>query len=212
MPALWIWGAAAVLYAAFSLWYSNWGGPLSRAEIEGYMPRLVARPEGRDPERMSALRAFLESDDGGELFMVNLVRLQPEPVALPGSAEMAPASAVLERYTRPFLGGALRRAAHPVFFGPAAGSYLEHWGVEPDPGWTFSGIVRYRSRRDLIELATDPGFSSIHAYKLAAIANTLAFPVAPSRLHLGPKLLVPLVLALSAALAHLALVTYRGGV
>jgi hypothetical protein len=77
--------------------------------------------------------------------------------------------------------------------------------VEPDPGWTFSGVIRYRSRRDLMELATDPRFSEIHAFKLAAIANTFAFPVAPSRVHAGPKLLVPLVLALGAALAHLLL-------
>ena len=26
MHPLWIWGGAAVLYAAFSYWYSNWGG------------------------------------------------------------------------------------------------------------------------------------------------------------------------------------------
>lgn len=209
MNPLWIWLPAAALYVLFSLWYGNWSGPLRPAEIERYVDRLAALPEGRDPERLAALRAFLESDDGGELFMVNLIRLQPDPVAVPGSAETAPAADVLARYTRPFLGGALRRATHPVFAGPAAGSYVEHWGVEPDPGWTFAGIVRYRSRRDLIELATDPSFQDIHRYKLAAIANTLAFPVAPSRIHLGPKLLVPLLLALAAALAQLLL--RRGG-
>jgi hypothetical protein len=207
MHPLWIWACAVILYAAFSLWYGNWGGPLRASEIEHYAERMSALPEGRDPERMATFRRFLESDDGGEFFMVNLIRLQPEPVTMPGSGEKAPAAAVLARYTRPFLGGALRRATHPAFAGPAAGPYLEHWGVEPDPGWTFAGIIRYRSRRDVAELATDPGFQDMHAYKLAAIANTLAFPVAPSRIHLGPKLLVPL--ALGAALSQLAL--RRGG-
>lgn len=209
MHPLWIWVGAVVLYAAFSLWYNNWSGPLDSAEIEVYAERLAASPETRDPERAAAMRAFLESDDGGEFFMVNLIRLHPGPVTLPGSDETESASAVLERYTRPFLGGALRRATHPAFAGPAAGSYLESWGVEPDPGWTFAGIIRYRSRRDVMDLATDPQFADIHAYKLAAIANTLAFPVAPSRIHTGPKLLVPLVLALVAALTHL--LVRRGG-
>jgi hypothetical protein len=209
MQPLWIWAGAAVLYAGFSLWYNNWSGPLDAAEIEAYAERLDESPESLDPERRAAIRAFLESDDGGEFFMVNLTRLQPGPVSVPGSQETASAGEVLQRYTRPFLGGALRRATHPAFAAPAAGRYVESWGVEADPGWSYVGIIRYRSRRDLMDLATDPGFADIHPYKLAALANTLAFPAAPSVVHAGPKLLVPLVLALAAALAHLAL--RRGG-
>lgn len=205
MHPLWIWVGAAIFYAVFSLWYNNWRGPVTPAEIEVYAKRFEAASDGPDPERAAAMRAFLENDDGGEFFMVNLIRMQPDAVAMPGSGELTPSPQVLERYTRPFLGGALRRATHPTFAGPAAAPYLEHWGVEPDPGWTFAGIVRYRSRRDVVELATDPSFGEVHVYKLAAIANTLAFPVAPSRIHLGPKLLVPLLLALIAALSHLAL-------
>ncbi len=208
-PAIWIWACALILYVGFSVWYNNWSGPLTPNEIDVYAERLAASPDGGDPHRAAVFRAFLESDDGGEFFMVNLIRMQPGPVAVPGSDETAPSSEVLARYTRPFLGGALRRATHPVFAGPAAGGYLEHWGVEEDPGWTFAGIVRYRSRRDVVAVATDPSFADIHPYKLAAIANTLAFPVAPSRIAMGPKLLVPLVLALVAALVHLAL--RRGG-
>jgi hypothetical protein len=193
----------------FSLWYNNWSGPLLPSEIAQYTEQLAALPEGQDPERRAAFRRFLESDDGGEFFMVNLARLQPQPVAIPGSPEKVPAAEALSRYTRPFLGGALRRATHPVFLGPAAGSYVEHWGVGPDPGWTFAGIIRYRSRRDVAALVSEPRFGDMHAYKLAALSNTLAVPVAPSRFHIGPRLLVPLVLGLLASLAHLML--GRGG-
>ena len=205
MNPLWVWLTAAVLYVGFSFWYHNWRGPLRAEEIARLEERIAGSPEEFGAEQRDTMRAFMEGDDGREFFMVNLVRLQPGEVPLPGGGETAPAAEVLERYTRPFLGGALRRATHPVFFAPAAASYLEHWGVEPDPGWTFAGIVRYRSRRDLIELASDPRFAEIHAFKLAAIANTLAFPATPSRVNLGPRLLVPLVLALAASLAHLLL-------
>ena len=63
----------------------------------------------------------------------------------------------------------------------------------------------------MMELATDPAFEPAHAYKIAAIANTLAFPVAPPVLLFGPRVWVPLVLALLAALGHLALRRRRPG-
>ncbi len=165
--------------------------------------RLAQGPE-RDPALLAAVRAFLEADDGREFFMVNLVRMQPGDVALPGSDASEPAPRVLERYTRPFLGALLRRAGHPAFVAPAAGAYLEHWGVEADPGWSFAGIIRYRSRRDMIELVVDPAFAPAHAHKLAAIASTLAFPVTPARVWIGPRTWFGLLLGLAAALAHLA--------
>jgi hypothetical protein len=93
--------------------------------------------------------------------------------------------------------------------GPAAGRYLEYWGVEPDPGWTFAGVIRYRSRRDMMELATDPAFDPAHAYKIAAMTNTLAFPVSPALVMLGPRVWVGLLLALLAALAHVVLQSRR---
>jgi hypothetical protein len=105
----------------------------------------------------------------------------------------------------------LKRGGHPAFAAPAAGDYVEHWGVEADPGWTFSGIIRYRSRRDMMILATDPRFDDAHAYKIAAIANTLAFPVAPTLVFIGPRVWIGLGLALLAALGHLALRAWGGG-
>ena len=97
----------------------------------------------------------------------------------------------------------LRRGCHPALFGRAAGGYVEHVAVEPDPGWTFAGVVRYRSRRDLVALVTDPRFAPSHAYKLAAVSHTLAFPLAPGFVVLGPRVWVALVLALAAALVQL---------
>ena len=64
-------------------------------------------------------------------------------------------------------------------------------------------MIRYRSRRDMIELATDPAFAPAHAFKLAAMTHTLAFPVAPGVVFLGPRVWVGLVLALLAALGQL---------
>jgi hypothetical protein len=210
MSPLWIWAGALLAYGVFSLWYNNWRGPLTAGEIDAYMERMAAASEDPDPERRATARAFLEADDGGEFFMLNLIRLHPEPVVDPDTGTPQPARDVLQRYTGYFMPALFRRAGHPAFLGPAAGRYVEHWGVEADPGWSFIGIVRYRSRRDMMELATNPAFAPAHAYKLAAMANTLAFPVAPAVQITGPRVWVALALALLAALAHLALLTLRG--
>jgi hypothetical protein len=210
MHAGWIWGAALVLYGVFSLWYNNLRGPLGPEEIERFLERAqtVSKVE---PARLATLRRFLEADDGGEFFMLNLIRLQPGSVATPGSGEPQPARRVLEGYTGHFMPALFARAGHPALFGRAAGGYLEHWGVEPDPGWSFAGVIRYRSRRDMIELATHPGFEPAHVFKAAAIASTLAFPLRPGFAVAGPRIWVALALALLAALAQLALQSARPG-
>lgn len=208
MRALWIWGAALLAYAVFWVWYVGWRGPLTPAEVEAHLARIEGPALGVGSDQIEVLRAFLAADDGREFYMLNLLRLHPGDVRDPTTGEERPARSVLEGYTGEFMPALLRRAGHPALFGRAAGGYVEHWGVEPDPGWSVSGVIRYRSRRDLVELVTDPRFAGIHGYKLAALANTLAFPLAPGFVVVGPRVTVALALALVAALSQLAL---RGG-
>ncbi len=203
MSPLWIWLGALALYGAFELWYGNWSGPLTQDEVETYVQRLTDGPEELDAERLAAIRRFLESDDGGEFLMANLLRFPSEPVADPDGGAPRRAADVMRGYTGHFMPALFRRAGHPVLFGRAAGGYVEHWGVEPDPGWTAVGVIRYRSRRDMAELATDPAFAPAHAYKLAALSHTLAFPLAPASAIPGPRVAVALAIALLAAFAHL---------
>jgi len=200
----WIWFAAALVYGVFTFWYHNWSGPLGPEEIDTYLARLAERPEAPDGDRLAALRRFLEADDGGEFFMVNLIRLKGDPVADPETGTPRSAAELLRRYTGAFMPRVILRAGHPTFFGRAAGRYLEQWGVEPDPGWTLAGIVRYRSRRDLMELVTDPRFDPDHVFKVAALSHTLAFPAAPATVVVGPRVTVALLLGLAGALGHLA--------
>jgi hypothetical protein len=205
MRARSIWAAALLGYGLFGFWYDDWwSGPLDAREIDVLIER--ARAQGHiEPERLATVRTFLEADDGGEFFMLNLLRVQPEPVAVPGSDEKRPAREVMEGYTKHFMPALFRRAGHPALIGRAAGGYVERWGVEPDPGWSVAGVIRYRSRRDMMELATDPAFEPAHAYKIAALANTLAFPLSPAFVVAGPRIWVALVFALFGALGHLLL-------
>jgi len=205
MTPLWIWIGALVLYGGFELWYGNWSGPLSRKEIDDHMARIQAGSKDLDPKRLATVRRFLEADDGGEFFMANLVRFPSEPVSDPKTGKPRPGAEVLRGYTGQFMPALFRRAGHPAFVGRAAGGYVEHWGVEPDPGWSMAGVIRYRSRRDMIELVADPAFAPAHEFKIAAMSHTLAFPLAPGFTVLGPRVWLALLLALLAALGQLAL-------
>lgn len=205
MGPVWIWAGAAVLYLGFRAWYDGRRRPLTAEEIEGFLARLEGTAAVGLVDR-EALRAFLERDDGRELVMINLVRLAPEPVPHPETGVPSPARRLLREYLRGFLPALVRRAGHPVLHATKVGPYVDAWNVAPDPGWTLAGCVRYRSRRDLMELATDPRFQAAHPFKAAAMSATFSFPASPGLgLHPGPRIWVGLVLALGAALAQLAL-------
>ena len=204
MTGLGIWGAALFLYGAFRLWYDGRRRPLSAAEIDGFMARIERSAPGQHSDP-AILRAFLEKDDGREFLMLNLVRLHPQPVADPYGGEPAPAAAMLKRYTDAFVPALMRRGGHPALVAVPAGGYVDAWQAPPDPGWTLVGVMRYRSRRDMMELATDPRFLAKHPFKVAALSATYSFPTAPGvMLVAGPRVWVALVLALGAALLQLA--------
>lgn len=200
----WIWGGALALYGLFRFWYDNWRGPLTRAEIDAFFAQSTGKyGGGNDP---AALRAFLEADDGREFVMLNLVKVEPGMVIDPQSGKELSGSEAMRRYSEPFVRGLIARGGHPGMVGRKVGPYVDAWQVDGDPGWTIFGLMRYRSRRDLIELASDPRFAEIHPYKLLGIPVTFSFPTQRElSLFMGPRGWVALVLALVAALLQLAL-------
>jgi hypothetical protein len=95
---------------------------------------------------------------------------------------------------------AMLAAAHPVLIGFAANPAMDLWGIEGAEHWTMGGIVRYRSRRDLMEQVTAMSGIGIHEFKKAAMLKTIAYPLDPW-FHLGdPRILMALVV-LSVGLA-----------
>ena len=188
-----LWTILAALYLGFRLWYDGGGGPLRPEEIAHYMATLEER--GADPTRLQAIREFLEADTGSDFVMANFIQLRDEPSA----------RAELDRYMDGILSPLVWRACHPVLAGPVVGRPLDLWGLENADHWSLVALVRYRSRRDMIEIATDPRFQEAHPHKVAALERTIAIPTEPF-LQLGsPRWLAALALALPGALLQLAL-------
>ena len=206
MIALWV--VALVIYLAFRLWYDGLKKPLTPDEVAHFSAVFQDSVEhDLSTGEVATFRRFMEEDDGKEFIMVNLVKFNPSPVKHPDTGQDIKASALLTEYTRPFMGKILRRAGHPVIVGQGVGGYLDAWNTPENPGWHMAGLVRYRSRRDVIVLSfADPDFAIIHKYKIAAMQQTFAFPVQMrAALYASPRLTVGLFLALGTALLQLAL-------
>lgn len=202
MPPWMIWTSALALYLLFRLWYDNWRGPLSQAEIDAFLAEVSGRYSGgNDP---GVLRSFLEADDGREFVMLNLVKVEQGMVRDPDTGEQVPGSKMMRRYSDPFVRRLIRRGGHLGMVGRKVGPYVDAWNVEGDPGWTIFGLMRYRSRRDLIAMIRDPLFAEVHPYKALGIPVTFSFPTQRElSVFMGPRVWVALVLALGAALTQL---------
>ena len=199
-----IWFLAILAYGAFYSWYTGFAGPLSPVEVEMYLARIEEGGEA-DAERLARLRTFLEEDTGKDFVMVNAILMRDQPLREEGVRADETSQEVLNRYMAYMWPALLRRACHPVVMGQAVAPAMDVWGIENAERWTTAGLMRYRSRRDLMEIAATPEFNGPHFFKIAAMEKTIAFPV-ETLINLGdPRLLLGLFLfSLAAGLNLLA--------
>ena len=195
MSAAMIWITAAVAYALFWCWYVGFKKKVTPAEVEATM-RLFNDDEGWTNAQTENLRKFLLADDGRDFVMVNLLHLR---------SPKREARKNLARYQKIFLGALLRRAGHPVMIANAASGNVEDVACNDFDNWGAAGMIRYRSRRDLMEILPATVGSEHHNLKLASLEKTFAFPASPWFIAGGPRIVVALAIALVAALAHIAL-------
>ena len=196
-----LWFIPLALYLVFWVWYTNLSGPLTDAEIESFLTTMTKNGAGQS--RIDSMTKFMTSDNGNDLIMVNILDLNENPPDLPATGPNASASDLINHYMAHMYPAQLTRASHPVFFGQAIHNAMDITGIENAEHWDQGALFRYRSRRDLLEIATDPAFAERHDYKMGALDKTIAFPVDPT-LHLSDlRLLLALVLFSFVALIDL---------
>lgn len=191
----------AVIYAVFFYWYTPFGGPLTEEEIEHYS-EILLEVQAAQGEKGSADRwiEFMRSDTGDDFAMLNALDLRDEPLQVGDVAPGESSSDVMARYTSPFFSTALPNAAHPVLLGTAAARAVDVWGIKGADVWDQGGVVRYRSRRDVMrQIETIAGRArhaegeGIHAYKIAALEKTIAYPMDPWFQLGDPRLVLGLI-------------------
>jgi len=188
-----IWITAGLVYAIFWFWYVGLRSKITPEEVEQTMKLFNADGTWTEQQREN-VRHFFANDDGKDFVMVNLLLL---------NKPMKESRKKLDAYQKIFLGSLLRKAGHPVLIARAASGNVENVACDQDEGWGAAGMIRYRSRRDLMEILPATIGSEHHGLKLASLERTFAFPASPWFLFGGPRILVPLVIALIASLVHL---------
>jgi len=197
-----IWLIPLMLYIVFVYWYTNTSGPLKPEEIRSFTQK--ATDSGFQPDWIEHIHAFMSSDTGRQFFMVNAIDLNEDPPDVEGANSGETATQLLERYMEYMYPAMLRRASHPVFLASAVNTSLDLVGIQGAEDWSLVVVMRYRSRRDLLEIATSPEFLKRHDFKIAALTKTIAYPT-ESRIYMSdPRFLLALILVAVVALIDIA--------
>jgi hypothetical protein len=146
----------------FMYWY-QWGTQiLSADEVSSYMNVIKVQTQNTPAKHdLPALRKFLIEDDGKPVYTVNLYNFHttadyPQNSDFKGSGEQA-----YERFSKTMISLMVKRGSHPIY-----GSY---WSDSSSSKWDRIVIVRYRSRRDLVDLFATKDFAEASLHKWASI-------------------------------------------
>ena len=203
-----IWLLPVLFFALFLFWYTPTGGPLSEVEVDNFIVKM--EENGSSPEAIAMIRQFGEEDTGKHFIMINNIDYDETPGDVAGAAPGENAQQLMDRYMGHMIPAMLSRGSHPVMMGPAAYRSIDVIGVDGVEIWDMGGLVRYRSRRDFLEIVTDPAFNGKHHFKAAALEKTIAFPIEPD-FNLGdPRLLIGLLILSLTALVDAGRSSQRG--
>ena len=150
------------LYVAFLSWYDGWWmDPLTAIEVDSLAEKLVAQGAGLD--RLEKLREMGKEDDGEEFFMLNLNRYE--------YAEGEPQQGVpadYQKYGQVVILMILKNAGHPIFSGDFPPDFVAAGELE-NGDWHEIILVRYRSRRDFLNMITSDEFLKIAQHRSGGI-------------------------------------------
>ena len=202
MPSIFLPACLLAAYLLFLLWHEPWwrrrlAPGEARATLAGHYAELSA-------EERSAFQAFMDADDGRSFYMINLMQYRPQASYPEGRLpDGTPPGRLTGReagraYNRSVVPALLKRGSYPVLVSDALQTLLSA-GADTD-FFEQLAVVRYRSRRDLLEMVASPEFLAGVPHKWASLEKTV---VVPSRLMLLVDLrtLVPLVLLVLYVLA-----------
>jgi hypothetical protein len=192
----WAWTILIGIYVVFFSWYTSFGGPLSDEEIAHFMASAESAEPAPSPEQLALMRRFMEEDTGDDFVMINVIDMYETPLQIEGVEPGESSDDVLAKYMAYMTPALFQRACHPVIYGQAANMAMDLMNADGMERWTRGAGMRYRSRRDLLEIAGNPEFAGSHEFKVAAMRKTIAFPIDPWMQLGDPRLVLALLLGL----------------
>ena len=170
------WYFFILFYVFFFIWYTNLSGPLNDKEIKFFM-KVISERAVNDEQRIELLRKFMEEDDGKDFFMVNFLDYNDTPETMPATGKGASSSNLMNYYMEYMYPEMFKRASHPVFFSNVFFPAMDIVSAEGMEDWDNVALVRYRSRKDMLQIGLNPIFDERHPYKIEALDKTIAIPV-----------------------------------
>lgn len=187
-----LWITGVVLYAAFTFWYTDFGGPLSDEEVDQFVATMTANDGS--PEVIAYIEKFAREDTGRQFVMVNNIDFNENPPLVEGAEPGEAAEKLMARYLEHMIPALLARASHPVVMGSVVYPAIDVVGIQGAEQWDQGAVFRYRSRRTFMEIVSNPAFKDKHHFKTAALEKTIAYPIEIA-FNLGdPRLLLALLL------------------
>ena len=170
-----IWAILAMVYGVFLWWHTPRGEPLTAQEIaQAQTLGGSATPDGLGSA--DEMLTFLRSDDGRPFYMVNLMELRDKAIYPDGlHPEIVSSEDAALAYGRHVVPLLLARGSYPVVTTNRLNSILNSLGGEAAAYDTLT-IVRYRSRRDLLDMITSDAFAEAVVHKWASLERTLVAP------------------------------------
>lgn len=154
--------AGVLIFFSMMYWYSWSASPLTQDEIDTYLDTITAQDQvaGREHD-LGSLRQFLEEDDGQPFYTVNLYKFFEQAdyagdVPFGGTGREA-----FDRFSGVMIRLLAARASHPIF-----GS---DWVFRDGTDWDRIVIVRYRSRRDIVDIFASEEFEAASIHKWAGL-------------------------------------------
>jgi hypothetical protein len=154
---------------------------LTDAEVDALLAEMQTRAgkpvgTGEESPLLKQFRELAASDDGREYVMVNLLKFRAKALYPEGSSFGDDPLAAKDRYNRAIIPLLLKYGGHPVFLGQVQGRFIHQDAAED---WDQVGMVRYRSRRDMLRMAVEIAGLGVEIHKWASLEKTQVFPVKP---------------------------------
>ncbi|MEM1378564.1 MAG: hypothetical protein AAGG69_14370 [Pseudomonadota bacterium] len=165
-----------LLLVGFYVWHTPMRGPLTEAEIDAFIASQ-AEKGGTVWTSEEAFEAFLRNDDGRPFVMINLMEFRERAQYSDENAsntDMTGEEAGVI-YGQSVLPQLLIRGSYPISRAARHNTIINSVGQQAGEFDSFA-MVRYRSRRDLIDMIGSEGFQAAEIHKWASLENTLVAP------------------------------------
>lgn len=172
----------------FIAWYRGGQTPLSAEEQARYVTRLQQLTGAAQGfVNLEATREFMRTDDGKPFYVINVFKFRNQADYGDTADPTLTGWSAFNRFSAAVLPIWIKYGAHPVFATAPTERLSE--GFVND--WDFVSVVRYRSRRDFVDMQLDNEFAAILPHRIAATEANI-------RLKLpGAALPAPLVLLIA---------------